>query len=334
MSLPLDIRDLVSSGAKLDAERERQVKLAVFIDAEASDEAVQAIKEALRPLTVNGRIHVEPAVPGDILVADQAADAVIALVGPGATLAESVRRSCDMHIPTVVVALGDSREAVAARIGHPFNDVIACRETGELLEDLGLWLADRLKTKRLALASNFQFVRRAVAEESVKSTSMQNALIGGVVIIPGADMPLMTANQAKMVLQIAAAYGQPLGSERIKELAGVVGGAFMLRTIARQVVSVVPGFGWALKAGIGYTGTLAMGYAAIEYFEQGGDVRGLAERVRQARDGAVQKARSRGRRREVIPAEAYIADESRPAAAPPAAALPSADATSDRVGDL
>ena len=39
-----------------------------------------------------------------------------------------------------------------------------------------------------------------------------------VVFIPGADMPIMTLNQAKMLLQIAAAYGQPLSAERIKEL--------------------------------------------------------------------------------------------------------------------
>lgn len=324
MPFPLDIRDLLTSGAKLDAERDRPLRLAVFVDAQAPDTAVQAIKEALRPQSVNARIHVEPAVPGDVLVADQAADAVIALAGPGATLAESVRRSCDMHIPTVVVGIGESREALATRLDHPLNDTVCASSAEGMLDDLGLWLVERLKGKRLSLASNFSFIRRAVAEEAVKSTSLQNALIGGVAIIPGADMPLMTANQAKMVLQIAAAYGQPLGSDRIKELAGVIGGAFVLRTVARQIVTVIPGFGWALKAGIGYSGTLAMGYAAIEYFEQGGDVRGLAEKVRGARDSAVERARSRGRRREIIPAEAYVVEDAEEPVTEPAA-LPSVE---------
>ncbi len=53
------------------------------------------------------------------------------------------------------------------------------------------------------------------------STAAQNAGVGLVVVIPGADMPVMTANQAKMVLEIAAAYGQPLTVERIKELAAI-----------------------------------------------------------------------------------------------------------------
>ena len=44
---------------------------------------------------------------------------------------------------------------------------------------------------------------------------------------------------------------------------------------------------------IGYSGTLAMGYAALEYFEEGGDVSGIAQRVKDARDKAVTIARER-----------------------------------------
>ena len=100
----------------------------------------------------------------------------------------------------------------------------------------------------------------------------------------------MTLNQAKMVLQIAAAYGQPLTVERARELAAVVGGGFACRAAARQLVGVVPALGWAIKAGIGYAGTAAMGRAAIEYFEHGGSVAGIAAVVAEARDAAMQAA--------------------------------------------
>ena len=63
-----------------------------------------------------------------------------------------------------------------------------------------------------------------------------------------------------------------------------------LRTAARQAVAIVPGLGWAVKAAIGYTGTQAMGRAAIEYFEGGGNIAGLATVVGYARDKAVQVA--------------------------------------------
>jgi uncharacterized protein (DUF697 family) len=115
-------------------------------------------------------------------------------------------------------------------------------------------------------------LRPAAAAHAVRTTAWQNAVIGAVAFFPGADMPLMTANQAKMILQIAAVYGEPLGPERIRELAAVVGGAFLLRTVAREAVGLVPGFGWALKGAIGYTGTIAMGKAASEYFEKGADI--------------------------------------------------------------
>lgn len=310
MALPLDIRDMLSSGAKLRAEREKPIRIAVFVDAGAPDELVDALKNALHPQTGNAFLHVEAVMPGDLLAVESTADVVIGAAGPGNALEPSLRRARDQVIPAVLLSLESSRDDAARRLQQPLLDTLADEDADQLILKLGRWLGDRVQGKRIALAANFAFVRRAVAEEAVKSTSFQNAVIGGVAIIPGADMPLMTANQAKMVMQIAAAYGEPLGSERIKELAAVVGGAFALRTVARQLAAFIPGFGWALKAGIGYSGTLAMGYAAIEYFEGGGDVRGLATKVREARDKAVEKARTRRfGKREVIDAEWTEAEE-------------------------
>lgn len=313
MALPLDIRDLLSSGARLREEREKPIRLAVYIDAEAPESAVAALKAVLHPQMSTARLHVEPVVPGDTLVVDDSADAVIALAGPRQTIAASLAKSRDRFVPTVALVLGEDRDLAARRLGHPLLDTLSDVSPEELVPDLGRWLADRLGTKRLALAANFPFVRRAVAEESMKATAFQNAVIGGVTIIPGADMPLMTANQAKMVLQIAAAYGEPLGAERVKELAAVIGGAFALRTIARQAATLIPGFGWALKAGIGYSGTLAMGYATIDYFEHGGDFKELPQRLQEVRDKAMESARRR-RRGAPLPANAYVVSDQPPAA--------------------
>jgi hypothetical protein len=73
----------------------------------------------------------------------------------------------------------------------------------------------------------------------------------------------------------------------------VVGCGFTFRLLAQQLLDFIPGFGWAVKAGVAYSGTLAMGYAAVEYFEEGGDFSGVAERVKAARDKAVEIARDR-----------------------------------------
>lgn len=117
---------------------------------------------------------------------------------------------------------------------------------------MGEWIIAACKDKRLAFALAFPFVRRPLSLDAVRATSVQNAGVGVVVFIPGADMPIMTLNQAKMLLQIAAAYGQPLSAERIKELAAVVGGAFLFRNIARTAVGVVPVLGWAIKGAVGF----------------------------------------------------------------------------------
>ena len=155
---------------------------------------------------------------------------------------------------------------------------------------MGEWVVAACREKRLALALSFPFVRRPLSLEAVSATSLQNAGIGLVLFIPGADMPLMTLNQAKMLLQIAAAYGEPMSAARAKELAAIVGGAFACRSVARQVAGALPAIGWAVKAGVGYAGTKAMGLAAVEYFARGGNIAGLAGVVSAATVKATQIA--------------------------------------------
>lgn len=172
--------------------------------------------------------------------------------------------------------------------GEPIAlDTVASASLGEAM---GGWVIDACKDKRLAFALAFPFVRKPLSLEAVNSTALQNAGVGLLVVIPGADMPVMTLNQAKMLFMIAAAYGEELGMERVKELAAVVGGAFACRSVARQLVAFVPGLGWAIKAAIGYSGTLAMGRAAIGYFEDGATLNKLTEVVAAARDKVVKAA--------------------------------------------
>ena len=119
------------------------------------------------------------------------------------------------------------------------------------------------------LAVRLPALRRAYCDHVVLANASQNAVIGAVVIIPGADMPAMTANQIRMVLKIAAVYGEQIGFDRALEILSVVGTAFVFRTLARQALDFVPGFGWALKGAVGFTATVALGEAAIAYFEAG-----------------------------------------------------------------
>jgi uncharacterized protein (DUF697 family) len=118
------------------------------------------------------------------------------------------------------------------------------------------------------LAKGYPLFRRAVCEEIIRKNARQNAVIGALPV-PGADMPVMTANQARMILHIAAAHGEELSLDRARELLGVLAAGFGLRALARQAVKLVPVGGWAAAAVIGYAGTVAMGRTAMLYFERG-----------------------------------------------------------------
>lgn len=291
MAVPVNLRDIMRSSSQIREEREKPVRIAIIIEADAPDELIETLRSHFQPATAAARLGIDVAEPGAAWSFHPATDVVIGVAGSGVGgLDSALAVARDRSIHTVVVGLGDDPRALAERIGHPYGDTVADPSPLEAVDgDLAAWLVERLADKRLALAHNYAFMRSAVAEEAVKATASQNALVGAVVFIPGADMPIMTLNQAKMLLQIAAAYGQPLGLERAKELIGVVGGGFALRAVARQIVGVIPGFGWAIKGGIGYAGTMAMGKAAISYFEQGGDLSGMAQKAVEARDAAVKR---------------------------------------------
>lgn len=138
------------------------------------------------------------------------------------------------------------------------------------------------------LGRGYPVLRRAVCEEIICHNARQNAVIGALPI-PGADMPAITVNQVRMVLGIAAAYDEELSMERARELIGVLAAGFGFRALSRQILKLVPVAGWAAAGVVGYAGTLAMGRAAILYFERGRREPGPEERseiLRRAREEA------------------------------------------------
>ena len=121
-----------------------------------------------------------------------------------------------------------------------------------------------------ALAARLPVVREAVVQAIVRRFARQNGVLGVAIFVPGADFPVLTLNQLRMVFRIAAAHGEEIDRERIPEVLAVVGAGLGFRTVAREALGFVPGLGWAIKGGVAYVGTKALGKAATAYFEQGG----------------------------------------------------------------
>ena len=334
MQLPVDVKAVFDEATNIDQARKTPLSVSVYIDESAPGDCIARVRGAFASVSPTARVSMMY-LDGRGFVPCDGDDMAVLVAGLSEHIGAYAAQLREVGVPVMVATtmpllVGQIAEAQGCSL--PQDDIVAPyaqhvrasrflpaktgkkneqaapadvvepyvldeRAAASLDRRMGEWVIEACRDKRLAFALAFPFVRRPLSVEAVKATAVQNAGIGLVMFIPGADMPIMTLNQAKMLLQIAAAYGEPMSMERVKELAAVVGGAFALRSVARQAVAFVPALGWAIKAAIGYTGTEAMGRAAIEYFEGGGNIAGLASVVAKARDKAVELADSA---REVI----------------------------------
>jgi uncharacterized protein (DUF697 family)/GTPase Era involved in 16S rRNA processing len=95
--------------------------------------------------------------------------------------------------------------------------------------------------------------------------------------IPVADIFPITSLQIGLITSIGYISGRSLSSKNVRKFitsAGInIGGAFILREMARTLVKlVIPGVGSAISAGVAYAGTWAIGEAAIAYYIQGKNI--------------------------------------------------------------
>lgn len=245
--------------------RDERVIIHVLVDPSCPRELVLAVKDALVPARSGGRVRVLPL--RGCLPSAESPDAALALMGPGSDVAPALAHA-RQGVPVALVvegaldvALPETEDELAARVG-----VVAASSPEVLADKLALWLAASVE-KEIALAANFPFCRRAVTQRLISRCALQNAAVGAVHLIPGSDLPVMTANQVKLALDIAAAYGRPLEPARAAELAGVVCSGLAWRTIARTLLGVVPGIGLLVRTGVAYGGTLATGSALRARFD-------------------------------------------------------------------
>jgi small GTP-binding protein len=120
----------------------------------------------------------------------------------------------------------------------------------------------------VALGRALPGYRRQAAHRLIRQAAMLNALMG-TEPIPGLDIPLLLAVQARLVLRIAAVYGEPMTQQHARELAATIAGGAALRYLAGQASKLIPGPGWVVSGAIAAAGTWAIGRTAMAYFESG-----------------------------------------------------------------
>jgi uncharacterized protein (DUF697 family) len=247
-----------------------------------------------RPLVVSGppglaQILVEDLRRGGVAAAvreqgplEAAAALLAVLAGPPTAddehlLGEASRK----RIP--IVAVVPSAAGVSGHVPYVLDENVVRIGGGEgfPLEKIAQRLAGSLGEAATPLAARLPVLRPAVCEELIRRFSRRNGVIGVAVFVPGADLPILTLNQIRLVLLIADAYGFEIDRERIPEVVAVIGSGLGFRALARRSIRLVPFVGWAVNGGIAYAGTRAVGDAAVRYFERRAPVAKVAgERVR------------------------------------------------------
>ncbi len=197
-----------------------------------------------------------------------AAAVVHVLAGPLDNDDEKVLKdAARARVPIVVVAAGPTDPGHIAYVLDQ-NVVRVGAATALPVEEIATRLARALGEAGTPLAARLPVLRRPVCEELIRKFSRQNGLVGVAFFVPGADLPVLTLNQIRLVLRIADSYGFEIDRERLPEVLGVVGSGFGFRALARRGVELVPVVGWVLKGAVAYTGTRALGEAAMRYFER------------------------------------------------------------------
>lgn len=199
---------------------------------------------------------------------DGAAAVVHVVTGPlGRDDEKVLEHAAKARVPVVIVAAGPTDPGHIRYISDR-NVVRIGAGTAIPVEEIAERLAGALGEAGTPLAARLPVLRRPVCEELIRRFSRQNAFVGVVPLRRGADMPVLSVNQVRLILRIADAYGFEIDKERLPEVLAVFGSGLGFRKVARRGAELVPVLGWALKGAVAYAGTRALGEAAMRYFER------------------------------------------------------------------
>jgi uncharacterized protein (DUF697 family) len=196
-----------------------------------------------------------------------------------------LRRADRKGVEAIVVLTGGGQAPVDVPFVLATNVLQVPQGTPVSAVAIAEMIAERADERAYMWAARLPVLREAVVEHTITKFARQNGILGVAIFIPGADMPVLTLNQIRMIFRIAAAHGEEIDRDRALEILAVIGAAFGFRAVAREAVAFIPGVGWAIKGGVAYAGTKALGRVAAAYFEAGGQSK-LKEAVGSVRSGS------------------------------------------------
>jgi small GTP-binding protein len=124
----------------------------------------------------------------------------------------------------------------------------------------------------LVIGRELPAYRRAAAQRIIRNSTLIS-LAAGMEPIPLIDIPILLGTQMRLVLRIAALYGEPMDSadamKHARELIATAASGAGMRILAEQAAKAVPFGGDFVAGAIAGAATWAIGQVALEYYDSG-----------------------------------------------------------------
>lgn len=124
----------------------------------------------------------------------------------------------------------------------------------------------------LVIGHELPAYRRSAAQRIIRNATLVS-VAAGIEPIPLIDIPILLGAQIRLVLRLAALYGEPLDSTNAmlhaRTLITTMAGGLGFRYLAEQAAKVVPFGGDFVAGAIAGAATWSMGQVALEYYDSG-----------------------------------------------------------------
>jgi small GTP-binding protein len=164
---------------------------------------------------------------------------------------------------------------VAVSLGVAGVIPVSGRTGVNIAEELIPAMIDASPEAALVIGRELPAYRRNAAQRIIRNATLIS-LAAGLEPFPLVDIPILLGNQIRLVLRLAALYGEPVDSanttRHLRELIAVMAGGLGLRYLAEQVAKAIPFGGDFISGAIAGAGTWAMGQVILEYYESGKNI--------------------------------------------------------------
>ena len=159
---------------------------------------------------------------------------------------------------------------VAAMLGALGVIPISARTGENIVEELIPAMIEASPEAALIIGHELPAFRREAAQKIIRTATLVS-LAAGLQPIPLIDIPILLGTQIRLVLRLAALYGEPLdGADALKharELTATMVSGLGLRLLAEQAAKAVPLGGDVVAGVIAGGATWSIGQVALEYYE-------------------------------------------------------------------